>query len=106
MTTFNRDAHVLDGEDRGRIDCCRCDEYATMCEHLKLYTGSVAFYYYCSACWHTPGPNAPSPAERTGLPAPGVACEVCRRESCKGHGRVAPPGMRPPARSRRQRRAP
>lgn len=72
MTTFNRDAHVLDGEDRGRIDCCRCDEYATMCEHSKLYTGSVAFYYYCSACWHTPGPNAPSPAERTGLPAPGV----------------------------------
>ena len=71
MPDFNRKAHALDGEDLGRIDCCRCDESATMCEHARLPpTRGIAFYYYCSACWHTPGPNAPSPAERTGLPAP------------------------------------
>ena len=57
------------------VPCCHCDVPSTMCEHVQVGS-SVAFYYYCSRCWHTPGPNAPSPAHRTETPAdplpPGV----------------------------------
>lgn len=52
------------------VECCRCNTApATITEHQPLSTGSVAFYSYCSHCWHVPGPNAPSPAERTGVDA-------------------------------------
>ena len=51
-------------------ECSRCNAApATMTEHQPLSTGSVAFYHYCSRCWHEPGPNAPSPAARTGVDA-------------------------------------
>lgn len=52
------------------VECSRCNVApATITEHQPLLTGSVAFYPYCSHCWHQPGPNAPSPAERTGVDA-------------------------------------
>lgn len=52
------------------VSCCRCDKApATITEWSPLPTGSTAFYPYCSHCWHVPGPNAPSPAERTGVDA-------------------------------------
>jgi hypothetical protein len=52
------------------VECSRCNTApATITEHKPLATGSVAFYPYCSHCWHVPGPSAPSPAERTGVDA-------------------------------------
>lgn len=50
-------------------ECSRCNAPATMTEWSPLPTGSTAFYSYCSRCWHEPGPNAPSPAHRTGTAA-------------------------------------
>jgi hypothetical protein len=53
------------------VECSRCNAPATMSEWSALSTGSTAFYSYCSRCWHEPGPNAPSPAVRTAVNAPG-----------------------------------
>ncbi len=51
-------------------ECCRCNAApATITEWSPLSTGATAFYSYCAHCWHQPGPNAPSPAERTGVDA-------------------------------------
>lgn len=50
-------------------ECSRCNERATMTEYVSNTVGATGFYAYCSKCWHEPGPNAPSPAERTGVPA-------------------------------------
>jgi hypothetical protein len=67
-------AHRVAAVDQARVRCCRCDEPAVMCEHkpFKVMGGrvprtSVAFYYFCPACWDMPGPAAPSPAARTGV---------------------------------------
>ena len=65
-------AHALSPADAKRVDCSRCDAKAVLCEHSKLSTGGLAFYYYCAKCWVEPGPSAPSPAERTGVAAPAM----------------------------------
>lgn len=56
-----------------RTPCSRCDAPATMTEWSPLPNGSTAFYSYCAKCWYEPGPNAPSPAERTDVDA--CSCE-------------------------------
>lgn len=77
-----RTAYPLDAAARTRGVPCdlpkrdtdafeRCPDPAVMCEVAPLYTGSVAFYHYCAACWNAPAADGgPSAAERTGVAAP------------------------------------
>lgn len=63
-----RTARKLTRAERKRVTCCRCEAPAAMVE-TSPHPWGVSFYSYCATCWHEPGPNAPSPAVRTGMPA-------------------------------------